>query len=283
MSRRRNGIELFRSWNLQTLNCFGKVSYRSNDEGNYSEFPQLHYIHCYGCIHGNPPSFVHKLSKIRVDDCSQEYIKNIPFLKKVSVDSNGREDFNACITNFASSEQLEGLCFYGNWQYINTPITNHIVNLKNLRTLSLRSIRFCSEEINILSKLPRLEVLKLKWTRFLGKEWKIQEEVIFCCLISLQFIGSNLEHWQASSSNFPKLEHLYFFGCPKLREIPIDFAEISTLKSIILRRCLPSAVESTRKIQDEQREYGNDNMVVTEERFWESKKSLREEELEVDN
>nr|GMC86477.1 disease resistance protein RPP13-like isoform X6 [Ipomoea batatas] len=72
----------------------------------------------------------------------------------------------------------------------------------------------------------------------------------------------DLKHWKASSHNFPKLEHLYLRDFLKLREIPNDFAEISTLKSIELCECLPSAVESAKKIQDEQRDYGNSDMVV---------------------
>nr|GMD64995.1 disease resistance protein RPP13-like isoform X6 [Ipomoea batatas] len=119
-------------------------------------------------------------------------------------------------------------------------------------------MRFEWEKINILSKLPRLEVLKL------GKEWKMQEEVIFCELIALYISECNLKHWKASSHNFPKLEHLYLRGCRILREIPVDFAEISTLKSINLCNCLPSAVESAKKIQDEQHDSGNSDMVAIE-------------------
>ncbi|XP_019184314.1 PREDICTED: putative late blight resistance protein homolog R1B-16 isoform X1 [Ipomoea nil] len=280
--RCRKGIELSRSWNLQTLLCSKVVSYRSDDGGNYSEFPQLQYIRCYdGFIHGNPPSFVHKLFRIRVDDCTQEYIKNIPFLKKVGIVCEGRDDYNGCITNLASSEQLEGLHFGGTEFYIHSQFTNHIVLLKNLRTLSLFFVVFDSDGIDILSKLPRLEVLKLKYIGFRGAQWKIQEEVIFCQLIFLEIFCTPLEHWEASSHNFPKLEHLYIRFCYKLREIPIDFAEISTLKSIKLRECLHSAVESAKKILDEQRDYGNNDMVVIKKETLnvsESEESLSEEE-----
>nr|GMD30935.1 disease resistance protein RPP13-like isoform X6 [Ipomoea batatas] len=156
--------------------------------------------------------------------------------------------------------------------------------MKNLRKLTLYQVGFmCDEKINILSKLPRLEVLKLQYKSFVGKEWEIQEEVIFCQLIALVIIGCDLKHWKASSQNFPKLEHLYLC-CHELREIPIGFAEISTLKSIKLEECLPSAVESAKKIQDEQRDYGNNDMVVIEIETLdglESEKSLSEEEPEV--
>nr|GMD61998.1 disease resistance protein RPP13-like isoform X6 [Ipomoea batatas] len=151
--------------------------------------------------------------------------------------------------------------------------------------MTLYRVEFvCDEKINILSTLPRLEVLKLGWKRFVGKEWEIQEEVIFCQLIALVILYCDLNHWKASSQNFPKLEHLYIIGCYELREIPIGFVEISTLKSIKLRRCHPSVVQSAKKIQEEQRDYGNYNMVVIEEETLdvsESKKSLSKEEHEV--
>nr|GLL41615.1 disease resistance protein RPP13-like isoform X1 [Ipomoea trifida] len=142
------------------------------------------------------------------------------------------------------------------------------------------------EKINILSKLPRLEVLKLLRKSCVGKEWEIQEEVIFCQLIALLISECDLKHWKAISHNFPKLEHLYLVYCRKLREIPIDFAEISTLKSIQLWRCLPSAAKSVKKIEDEQCDYGNYNMVVIEEEtldLLEYEKCLSEEEAEVES
>nr|GLL25069.1 putative late blight resistance protein homolog R1B-16 isoform X1 [Ipomoea trifida] len=45
----------------------------------------------------------------------------------------------------------------------------------------------------------------------------------------------------------------------------MDFAGISTLKSIKLRAYRHSVVESTKKIQDEQPDYGNYDMVLIEE------------------
>ncbi|XP_019189977.1 PREDICTED: putative disease resistance protein At1g58400 isoform X10 [Ipomoea nil] len=207
-------------------------------------------------------SFDAVANRIRAKDCSNEYITNIPCLKNVHIRGKGRE-INACIANLAYLEQLERLCISGGGE-THIPIINDIVLLKNLRKLTLYPMRFVWEEINILSKLPRLEMLKLLWTLNAGKEWEIQEEVIFCQLIALVIHGCVLKQWKASSHNFPKLKHLVLWNCFELREIPIDFAEISTLKSIKISRCLPSAVESAKKIQDEQRDYGNYNMVVVE-------------------
>nr|GLL35599.1 disease resistance protein RPP13-like isoform X2 [Ipomoea trifida] len=147
-------------------------------------------------------------------------------------------------------------------------------------------MRFEWEKINILSKLLRLEMLKLGWESHVGKEWKMQEEEIFCELITLIISKCDLKHWKASSHNFPKLEHLLLSNCNELREIPIDFAEISTLKSIKLWACLPSAVKSVKKIQDVQHDSGNYDMVAIEMEtlnVLRSEESLSEEESEVDN
>ncbi|XP_031113645.1 disease resistance protein RPP13-like isoform X2 [Ipomoea triloba] len=81
-SRCRESINLSRSWNLQTLRSGGKVTYRLVEGEKHSEFTQLHYIRCNGCFRGNPPNFVQKLYVIRADDCSKEYITDIPCLKK---------------------------------------------------------------------------------------------------------------------------------------------------------------------------------------------------------
>ncbi|XP_031113791.1 uncharacterized protein LOC116017362 isoform X1 [Ipomoea triloba] len=285
-SRGREGVELSRSWNLQTLYCYRRVSFRRLDEGGkYLKFPQLQHILCLDPFCGNPPNFVHKVGLIRDDDCSKEWITNIPCLKKVHIACEGSK-INACIANLAYLEQLEGLkiLYSGNTRNV---INNSIALLKNLRKLTLYGVGFvCDEKINIRSKLPRLEVLKLHWKPFVGKEWEIQEEVIFCQLIALVIYGYHLKHWKASSQNFPKLGHLYIKYSYKLREIPIGFAEISTLKSIKLWECLPSAVESAKKIQEEQRDYGNNDMVVIKEHTfdgWASEESLSEEETEVDN
>ncbi|XP_019151883.1 PREDICTED: putative late blight resistance protein homolog R1A-10 [Ipomoea nil] len=204
-----------------------------------------------------------------------------------TLDCDGRQT-NACIRNLAYLENLEGLRFsWCSWFDRHTPINIDIILLKNLRMLALDNMKFEWKQINILSKLTKLEVLKLVDMSGEGKEWELQEEVIFCQLIALLIYNCDLKHWKASSHNFPKLEHLYIGYCCELREIPIDFAEVSTLKSIKLVTCLHSVAESAKKIQDEQRDYGNNDMVVIAEHLWPvgfgMENSLNEEEQEVVN
>nr|GLL41240.1 disease resistance protein RPP13-like isoform X4 [Ipomoea trifida] len=110
-----------------------------------------------------------------------------------------------------------------------------------------------------------VEVLQLFNFACLGEEWELSETEKFCELIVLDIATADLKHWKASVDHFPKLERLILYWCYNLEELPTDFAEISTLKSIELKQCLPTMVTSAREIEKEQHDYGNDEIVVIEE------------------
>nr|GMD59942.1 disease resistance protein RPP13-like isoform X6 [Ipomoea batatas] len=142
-------------------------------------------------------------------------------------------------------------------------IINSILLLKNIRKLRFDFMKSEWKTINVLSNLPRLEVLKLV-DADLGKKWEVPENVKFCQLICLKIWSHNLMHWEVGADNFPKLERLFLIRCFELRKIPNSFAEIPALSLIQLEGCLPSAVMSAKQIQAEQHEYGNENMIVIE-------------------
>nr|GLL31931.1 putative late blight resistance protein homolog R1A-10 [Ipomoea trifida] len=127
--------------------------------------------------------------------------------------------------------------------------------------------------INILCKLPRLEVLKLLSNACVGKEWELPEDDDkFCQLIVLEIHSTDLKDWKATGDHFPKLKHLSLSSCKKLKEIPRGFAEIEELKSIQLAGCRPSVVASAQEIKEEQLDYLNNivDVVVAEQRkLWE--------------
>ncbi|XP_019163636.1 PREDICTED: putative late blight resistance protein homolog R1B-14 [Ipomoea nil] len=262
---KQNIMELFKAWNLQTL-------YIRAFDRNYLEFPQLQYFCCL-FITGHPPKYVHQnlqsLSWLRPNHCTKNFFTHVPNLKKIRIFGE-KIECNDCIENLVGLQQLERLNIHGNRWHYTIPkmiqINSHIVLLKSLKRLKFRSTCFGWNGINVLCKLPRLEVLELSGA-CVGEEWELPEDDKFCQLIVLKIGATNLEDWKATGDHFPKLEHLSLFSCKELKEIPSEFAEISTLKSIQLRRCLPSVVASAKEIKEEQLDYLNNivNVVVTKQ------------------
>ncbi|XP_031115579.1 putative late blight resistance protein homolog R1A-3 [Ipomoea triloba] len=249
-------LDPFHSWNLQSL------SVDRIDEMSILEFPQLQHLKIRSipmdfpiCFHQNLKS----IGLLRVDHCTKEFFTSIPYAEKVEIDCEG--GWNDCMNNIAYLHQLQSLFLLGCGFRILIP-NNNIVSLKSLIQLRIFSMRFKGKTINIFSKLPKLEVLRLIMCEWIGREWELLENESFDQLISLSISFSKLEHWEASACHFPNLERLVLEWCEELEKIPGGFAEIPNLKSIELKECRHSAVDSAKEIQREQHEQGNDNMVV---------------------
>ncbi|KAH0727947.1 hypothetical protein KY285_003642 [Solanum tuberosum] len=118
--------------------------------------------------------------------------------------------------------------------------------------------------MNILRKLPNLEVLRLKHHAFHGLIWKLsdEDEDGFLKLKFLLLENMNLMQWEATSYHFPSHEHLVLTDCYLLEQIPFDFAEIQTLQLIELHECMRSVLVSAEQIQAEQQSLGNDDLVI---------------------
>ncbi|XP_031101087.1 putative late blight resistance protein homolog R1B-14 [Ipomoea triloba] len=262
--RSHNIMELFKAWNLQTL-------YICSDHRNYLEFPQLQYFRCL-IIMRHPPKFVHQnlqsISWLEPKHCTKEFFTHVPNVKKIRINGEIRE-CNDCIENLVSLQQLERLHIYTSLYGDTSPnmiqINSHIVLLKRLKRLKFEYNHFEWNGINVLCKLPRLEVLKLLSGACVGELWELQEDDKFCHLIVLEIHSTDLKDWKAPGDHFPKLEHLSLFSCHKLKEIPNGFAEISRLKSIQLTDCRPPVIVSAKEIKEEQHDYLNNIVDVVAE------------------
>ncbi|XP_019189913.1 PREDICTED: disease resistance protein RPP13-like isoform X3 [Ipomoea nil] len=276
--------KLSRAWNLQTLYI------RADDKKSYLEFPQLQYFSCFSICGHNPPKFVHQnlqsICWMKPNHCTKEFFRNVPNLKKVRI-SGDRSKCNDCIENLAHLKQLERLNInaYEEEHYMSLdmiPINNHIALLSNLEKLTLRNTNFEWKGINILSSLPKLKVLKLFFFACVGEEWELLEDEVFSLLIYLGINSIDLKIWEAGSHHFPKLERLLLYQCKKLEEIPPDFAEIPNLKLIELKGCLTSVVDSAKQIETDQRDSGNDDMIVIEENTIQPNEELEDDEDDFD-
>ncbi|KAG5569951.1 hypothetical protein H5410_059717 [Solanum commersonii] len=61
----------------------------------------------------------------------------------------------------------------------------------------------------------------------------------------------NIQYWRASCDHFPCLERLFLERCFAFDSIPQDFADITTLALIDIRRCSKSVENSTKQIQQD--------------------------------
>nr|GLL44522.1 putative late blight resistance protein homolog R1C-3 isoform X1 [Ipomoea trifida] len=117
----------------------------------------------------------------------------------------------------------------------------------NLKKLTLCYTYLLWKEMDTIGEFPHLEVLKLKDFAFCGPMWKPSKQG-FRELKALLISRSNLKHWNASSNNFPILERLVLRYCWELKQIPINFANIGTLKLIVLECCYSSLVTFAMQI-----------------------------------
>ncbi|KAJ8574284.1 hypothetical protein K7X08_026089 [Anisodus acutangulus] len=118
------------------------------------------------------------------------------------------------------------------------------------------------EDISTLLMLLNLEELKLKNSAAKGEVWRLSAEAKFESLKLLLLHSLDLEHWEASSDNFPNLKRLVMKKCNYLKEIPTDFGEICTLESIELYQCSIGAVDSAKTIEQQQEDMGNNTPKV---------------------
>nr|GME18960.1 putative late blight resistance protein homolog R1B-17 [Ipomoea batatas] len=118
----------------------------------------------------------------------------------------------------------------------------------NLKQLTLRYTYVPWKEIHIVGKLPNLETLKLKDFAFCGSKWE-QTEMGFKKLKVLLISRLDFTSWNASANHFPILEKLVLKYCWELKRVPIDFANIRTLRSIVLESCYSSLVNSAHEIK----------------------------------
>ncbi|WMV06657.1 hypothetical protein MTR67_000042 [Solanum verrucosum] len=213
--------------------------------------------------------------------CNDEVFLRITNLKKLGILIVGESDTIQkcyCLDNLVHLTQLEKLKveFVQNYLLTYRQMTEdwaisswlHIPHCDNfppnLKKLTLCRTYLQWEDMNILSKLPNLEVLKLKDHAFHGLTWKLsdEDEDGFLKLKFLLLESLNLKQWEATSYHFPSLEHLVLTDCYPLEQIPFDFSEIQTLQLIELHKCMRSVLVSAEKIQDEQQSFGNDDLII---------------------
>ncbi|WMV40479.1 hypothetical protein MTR67_033864 [Solanum verrucosum] len=136
----------------------------------------------------------------------------------------------------------------------------------NLKKLTLCKTFLLWEDMAIISKLPKLEVLQLKAQAFECNDcngetvWEVTD-MGFPVLKFFLLEWLDLEYWRATDDYFPCLERIIIRNCNKLKEIPQVLADSVTLQLIELRGC-SSLVTFATKIQENHEDLGNNILKV---------------------
>ncbi|CAN4087523.1 unnamed protein product [Withania somnifera] len=210
--------------------------------------------------------YLEELSNLHLTSCQNDIFSSIPNLKRLIIHNtfSSRTKYgDNCLIDMTSLTKLEVLkCVTYDFRS-QTPLIcirrSFPTSLKRL-TLAGR-FYFGWKDVSTLVMLPNLEELKLKDSAAIGYVWTLRDQDKFESLKLLLFSEINLNHWEASSDNFPNLKRLVLKKCDFV-EIPTDFGEICTLESIELYKCSTSAVDSARKIKQEQEDIGNNCLKV---------------------
>ncbi|KAK6786561.1 hypothetical protein RDI58_015086 [Solanum bulbocastanum] len=110
---------------------------------------------------------------------------------------------------------------------------------------------YIESAISFIAGLPSLEYLHLWNLRFNQSKWCLGD-ITFHKLKILKVSYLAISKWVASDESFPQLETLVITVCCKLKEIPLSFADIPTLKHIQLIKCWNKSLEtSALKIMEE--------------------------------
>ncbi|KAL8045000.1 hypothetical protein ABFX02_08G083100 [Erythranthe guttata] len=132
-----------------------------------------------------------------------------------------------------------------------------------VRKLTISRLGLPWEMMSAIGKMPNLEILRLRCGSFVGKKWETKEGE-FQKLRFLVMYKLELDEWNVESSeHFPKLQRLVLFECYNLEEVPSEIGDIGTLQFIEIRGwCLKTLVESAVRIEEEQRDMGNEELRV---------------------
>ncbi|XP_057763628.1 putative late blight resistance protein homolog R1B-16 [Salvia miltiorrhiza] len=249
---------IWRFWNLQTLIV---ENYSINEvitapSGIWYMCGIRHVKFTYGLRLPDPPNDqddivlenLQSLGKVFDFKCSEQVVKKIPNIKEL-VFSNC-DDEMYCLSNLDCLTKLESLdCFLYGKCAINFP---HSLKRLNLCC----TMDYCWEDIlDKVGVLPHLHNLTLQYGSFKEGKWETTEGQF----LTLKFLTlekcRNLEIWEIERSHFPCLERLHLDGLYNLQEIPLDFAEIPTLREIVVKNCSDFAVVSAKRISEEHEDY----------------------------
>nr|GMD82430.1 putative late blight resistance protein homolog R1A-4 isoform X1 [Ipomoea batatas] len=237
------------------------------------EAPRLRHLELGNTYLVDPPSMVkgnlQSLSCVVTPiHCRKEVYLKLPNIKKLKIFV--KDDIEASHTcgSYNNPIFLDDLDYLEKLEKLTVTVsvgravtlTERSMFPSQLKKLSLSGTNLSERDLMVIAKLPKLMVLKLK-NALHGTVWKLPMGG-FTSLKFLLLEDIKLKQWEwviydddkqwewetCDVDNFPVLEHLVLRFCNHLEKIPLIFAGVYTLQSIVLEECCSSVVASARWI-----------------------------------
>ncbi|KAL3619486.1 hypothetical protein CASFOL_037064 [Castilleja foliolosa] len=255
-------------WNLKTIII--SCSYKSKPIVEIWKIPQLRHIEFENGFHLlDPPSDeddvvimenLQVVKGVRDFKCSEEVVKRIPNIKKLSIKYSKRKGTNTGeyyhISNIKLLSKLESLNVSWDFDSTGDPYLNYLLTFpQSLKKLRIGNYSECEDMLEKIGSLPLLEKLRLNFGRFKRGKWEIVEGQFPSLKYLELFLCRDLKHWttaEDSESIFPRLEKINILGAKRLKNIPCEIGNIPTLQEIRLSDCNEAAVKSAKEMVEEQ-------------------------------
>nr|GMD40377.1 putative late blight resistance protein homolog R1B-8 [Ipomoea batatas] len=205
--------------------------------------------------HRHKQTDIRTLSTISPESCTSKIFNKTPKLQKLGVRGNlsellGKKQ-NVCLfNNIQMLECLENLKLHGNSEKVELKVPMSDKFPRRLRKLTLSGTLFQWNDMTVLGLLEKLKVLKLDDNAFSGEHWDLSSDVIFKGLQYLRMGKMILITWTAMDleKSFPVLESLVLRNCISLENIPLEFANMDSLKVMELFEVSESVSDFAREI-----------------------------------
>ncbi|KAL7122381.1 hypothetical protein ACP275_01G042600 [Erythranthe tilingii] len=178
---------------------------------------------------------LYTLSGVSVHSCTKEVLSRIPNLQKVAVRIESAHD---SVETFSFSSHFTSL--YGYFEsfkcvVVNPNLSSQVVHSVpnfpvNIKKISLSGCGLPWEKIEVLSALPNLLVLKLRWYAFCGPVWKISDAQ-FPWLEFLLLEDLDIEQWEFEGEDMHIMHKVIVRHCYKLKSFP-DKLEFTNLVEV---------------------------------------------------
>ncbi|XP_019172696.1 PREDICTED: putative late blight resistance protein homolog R1B-16 [Ipomoea nil] len=196
---------------------------------------------------------------VRPIHCRQKVYNKFPNIKNLKIflkDDIEPSHIRGCCNNpiildhFDYLVRLEKLSILNSID-LNAALPEECMYPSRLKKLKLSETNISEEDLNVIAKLPQLEVLKLE-NAFHGAVWKVVERG-FSNLRFLLIEAKELKQWVVGQKHFRMLRHLVLRSCNCLEQIPECFERIPLLLSIRLEGCHSSLFVSAKQLQQNRR------------------------------